>query len=309
MPLFADEQDIVEAKQRQQYHQESFLPANATETLHLSDDQQRKKAHHVCGSTTVYNNKGGVRLYCGRRDCAYCFRRRYQKLAIQIRHFAKENDAQLHWQKIPASEHGRMTRSIRRAGGEYICFPILDKDGNMMEYIAGDTIKGHPLHLDHSRLESTLAIWSRTPQGRKVSSSTGFQLPKYIPDKEHHSMYFAPTRLEKMIPHVEKVGGKIEEVSKSYIKWDVNAAKLTDHLIDNDIYAYQLTLEARDTLNGDLREAEDELGLVPGSLTREAFQAMPVDKCGKVKLSHILNNSYGITRHNSQDTTQQPPPS
>ena len=329
MPLFAEEDEqeqeqvgIQEAQipsNKIIFKQESFLPTNATETMHSSTDGQRKKAHRVCGSSTVYNNKGGVRLYCGRRDCPYCFRRRYQRQAIQIRAYVKREEEQgrkvtLHWQKIPATEHTRFVRDIRRDHGEYMCFPVLGKSGQVMEYIVTDNLPGTPLHLDHSRLEATLSVWSKTPSGRKVSCSSGFQLPKINIDKERRSTYFALMRLEKLIPHVEQVGGKIKEVSKSYIKWEVNASKLTDHLNDNNIEAYQLTLEADGTLNADLREAEEYLKLESGTLTREAWESIQKLKeyskaLTSAKLPHITYNSYGIVLHNPMRASAQPPPS
>lgn len=261
--------------------------------LHETTSDQRQYAHHVCGSTTVYNKKGGLRLYCGRRDCATCFKRRYRKIATRIRGYKIATEKKLYWWRIDSKTHTRAVRAIRRADGDYICMPVINKYGVEQEIIICSILStpgGQPLHTDHPRLETNLAVWTKTPEGHRISFSKGFKLRDLSPSTEKSTNFFARISLSKIGPYAELVGGTIENRSQSYIKWrDVDTKKLTTKLVEDDIVAYQVTLPL--TLNEEVRNAEDA--------ALASIEAVPVNGKGKalappVKLRHILNESIGI---------------
>lgn len=269
--------------------------------LHETTLEQKEHAHRVCGRGTVYNDKGAIHLRCGRRDCPICFKLRYRKIAARIRMYLKDTEEaglkqKLKWKKIPSWQHAKVTREIKgktvgKIKGEYICLPVINKDGEPMEYILSNVIEGSPVNIDHPRLETNLSIWTRTPRGRKISFSSGFRLRKVGGKKL--PQYFGALPLSKIPAHAQAVGGKILKVSKSYIKWDVNAEKLTKRLVENNVVAYQVSLLP--TLNEEARNAED-------AAKEQDYEAIPLNNKGKavappVKLRHVLNQSYGTDLH------------
>ena len=277
--------------------------------LHESDPEQRVRAHHVCGSTTVYNRKGALRLYCGRRDCPVCFRRRYRKVAGRIRTYKIETENKLYWQRIDSWAHAETVRAIKSEDGDYVCCPVINKHGIKQEILISNIAIGSPVHTDFPRLETNLAVWTKTPEGRKISFSKGFRMKNNAPEGEKKPNFFARLSLPKILPYATEVGGTIQRLSKSYVKWEVDADKLTDKLLENDIVAYQITMVS--TLFGAERDAE------------ETIEAVPVNKKGKavaqpVKLRHILNELYGTVLHNTSSvapllndltvTANSPPP-
>jgi len=308
------------AKPKKPTHRQGPLFADM---LHETTAAQKKRAHRVCGSATIYNGRGGARLYCGRRDCPDCFKRRYRKIAARIRMYIKDTEEaglkqKLYWEKIPSWQHTKVVREIRHKiikgiQGEYICFPVVNKHGEEMEYIISNVIKGTPVNTDHPRLETNLAVWTRTPQGRKISFSSGFRLKKV--KSAGLPLYFGALPLSKITPYAQAVGGKILKISRSYVRWEVNAEKLTDRLIEKDIVAYQVSLIP--TLNEEARNAED-------ALAQPEYDCVPINGKGKavappVKLRHILNKSRGTDLHkdslvalllnNEVATGLHPPPS
>ena len=291
------------------------------EMMEDTDPQEKKRAHRLCGSSSIYNAKGGVRLYCGRRDCPYCYKRRYQKIRVRIQRFVQNRkdagqSCTLHWQKITASQHLVMTRSIRSQGGEYMCFPVAGDQ----EYVISDVITGTPVHVDAFRLDRDLKVWARTPQGRRISSSNGFVIPHAPQKKKKLPTYLAHTALPNIVPRVEAVGGTVIHATKSYAVWDVDAQKLTHKLMQDDIWAYQLTIPEGAQLSENLQDAERELGLEPGTISREdwdrllaakrRYQSIALNKRGRpvtegpVELFHS-NNLHGITRQSFAPTASQ----
>ena len=165
-----------QAPSQRAVHQQGPLFAEPADMLHEPNEEQRERAHHVCGSTTVYNAKGGLRLYCGRRDCPYCFKRRYRRIGLRIREYKKDTNQKLYSYRILEYEHAQEVRAIKKENGEYICFPIVNKHGTHQEILVTNLRKeDSALHTDFPRLESHLAVWTRTPQGRKISFSKGFR--------------------------------------------------------------------------------------------------------------------------------------
>jgi len=281
--------------------------------LHEGNEAQAERAHKMCGAFTLYNTKGAARLYCGRRDCPYCYKRRYRHLAMRIREFAKEHKCKFHWIRIKAEEHGKIVRKIRREGGDYVCFPFWSETDGATEFIASNAIVGHPLHLDHPRLESTLQIWSRTPAGRKISLSKGFRVIK--PKGEKAVNFVARIPVAAIIPHALEVGGEIEYVGRSYVKWrKVKPDKLTDHLLEKKIPAYQHTYTplfpksdpVTDEVKLDRQEKtwKEEYDIIS---TKSATAKVPKSTVRQLnlltpeiaKLSHISESSYGTVLHNS----------
>jgi len=277
--------------------------------LHETDPDQRERAHHVCGSTTIYNTKGAARLFCGRRDCPVCFSRRYRRIAARIRIYTQDTKQKLYWKKIHSWEHQAVVRGIKKdPHGEYICLPVITDQGEEKEYIISNAIKGSPMHTDYPRLETALSVITKTPNGRKISFSSGFRVKKRDGDKL--PQFFGRITLAKIVPHALAVGGTIKKVNKSYIRWDVNAEKLTDRLVDNDIVAYQTSmLETIFDKDLSVDTNADGLEKVDG-LEAGNFEAIPLNNKGKavappVKLRQLLNNSNGVDLHKEMPVLPQ----
>jgi len=275
-------------------HQQGPLFADM---LHETDPVQKERAHHVCGSTTIYNAKGAARLFCGRRDCPVCFGRRYRRVAARIRIYVKNTGQKLYWKKIHGWEHDKVVRSIKhKPKGEYVCLPVMAENGERKEYIISNVIKGSPVHTDHPRLESSLAIWTKTPNGCKISFSSGFRIKKQGGEKL--PQFFGRITLSKILPHAQAVGGTIRKVNKSYVRWKVDTKKLTTRLVEKDIVAYQISMLP--TINEKARNAED--ALANSISTEQEYEAIPLDKRGNaiappVKLRQLLIDSNGTVLH------------
>jgi len=263
--------------------------------LHETTLAQKKRAHSVCGSVVIYNNGGVARLYCGRRDCPRCFKRRYKKLATRIYMYTKDTGQKLRWKKIPAWQHAKVVREIKhKNGGEYICLPMVNKSGELTEYILSNVVKGPLVDTRPFHLETNLAIWTKTPAGHKISFSSGFRLKRTKSNKKR-AQFFGKISISKIVPYAVATGGTIHQVTKSFVKWKVDAEKLTERLVEDDIVAYQITLPP--TLNEEARNAEDALAQNQTNLS-----AVPVNKKGKaiappVKLRQLLIDSDGVVLH------------
>ena len=268
--------------------------------LHVTTPAQRIYAHAVCGSTTVFNKKGGVRLYCNRRDCPVCFKRRYKKMARRIYTYYKDTGNKLYWWRINSPTHTKILKFIKKAGGEYVCMPIVNKHGVEQEMlictIPAPVPGGQRLSTNLADLEANFSVWTKTPANRRISFSSGFKIKDRRP-VEKNANYYAGISLKKVIPYAESVGGIIEQRSKSYVKWhDVDPEELTTKLNEDDIVAYQITMDK--TLFEEARNAEDAMAQTASNSTPD-YDAIPLDRYGKaiappVKLRHLLRNSIAI---------------
>lgn len=298
--------------------------------LHPTTPYQREYAHHVCGSTTIYNTKGGARLYCHRRDCPVCFKRRYQKIARRIFMYAKTTGNKLYWQRVDNKNHAKVVRSIKAKRGDYVCFPMINKYSVEQEIIISTIPANVPgrqrISTKLVHLEANLAVWTKTPEGRKISFSSGFKVKDLSPDTGKKINYFTRLSLNEIAPHAMAVGGVIEKRSKSYIKWhNVDPEKLTNRLVENDIVAYQITMDK--TLFEDARNAEDVMRndlAKSNHNSKSDYDAIPLDAKGHavappVKLRQLLRNSIAIDLHKNslavpslaktEVQTTSPPPS
>lgn len=204
----------------------------------------------------------------------------------------KDTGQKLRWKKIPAWQHAKVVREIKKQdGGEYVCLPMVNKNGELTEYILSNVVKGPLVDTRPFHLETNLAIWTKTPAGHKISFSSGFRL-KRTKNNKKRTQFFGKISISKIVPHAVATGGTIHQVTKSFVKWKVDAEKLTERLVENDIVAYQITLPP--TLNEEARNAEDALA--------QNQTAVPVNKKGKaiappVKLRQLLIDSDGIDLH------------
>lgn len=271
-----------------------------------------ERAHKLCGAFTLYNKNGAARLYCGRRDCPYCYKRRYRHLAMRIRDFAKEHNCKFHWIRIDTSEHNSTVRKIKREGGDYVCLPIVMRDGREAEVIISNIVVGSPVHLDHPRLELFLSIWMRTPARRKISLSKGFRIIK--PKSKKSDNFMAKIPVAKIVPHALAVGGTIAYTGRSYVRWhDVNPKELTVHLLKQNIPAYQRSYQPLFP-NSDPVADEERLDVSKAPAQHDAHtvatapkNAVPKnveqlsfirhDTTENVKLSHRSISSYGLVLH------------
>jgi len=176
----------------------------------------------------------------------------------------------------------------------------INKRGEAVEYIVSNVIDGSPVHTDYPRLEQNLSVWTKTPEGRKVSFSSGFRV-KDDGYRTKYPQFFGRIALGEIIPHAKAVGGTIHRASKSYVQWEVDAEKLTDRLMENNIVAYQISMDK--VLFQDARDAEDIIIEAQKQTHEQAdFDAVPLNSKGKavalpVKLRQLLRESSGIDLH------------
>jgi len=273
--------------------------------LHPVDKTQKARAKLLCGAGTIYNSDGAIRMYCGRRDCPYCFKRRYKRLAERIRGFARRNKTTMYWMKIDPCDRQKMTRNIRRNGGEYVCLPTKFLSNNRQaDIIISDIRIGPPLHLDSHRLYGNLALWTDTREGTKVSFSSGFKVAKIRVGKPKVN-FMAKLSLPAILPHALAVGADIKQIFGTYIHWEVDPMALMERLNNKNITAFQLTFGA--VSSASLDEVIDNIDTNDmGNIFDSLPDAVALDSRGKVirtgnvNLQHMLRNQYGVGQHNEQ---------